>query len=99
MDSMYGEYMTAAEAASFLNRTKRCITRLCLNGKLSGAKKIGEKMWMIPKQAVLNFQPSPQGFAVTRPREKALKEEKKRAELDEINAAIKFFGSQKLAIA
>ena len=95
MDSKYGEYMTAAEAASFLNRTKRCITRLCLNGNFLGARKFGEKMWMIPTQSVLEFKPIPQG----RPTGTSNKEKKRQAELDEWNAAIKFFGSQKLAIA
>ena len=92
---MSSEYMTVAEAAKILNRTKQCIAKLCLTGKIVGARKFGERVWMIPTQSVLEFKPIPQG----RPRGTSNKEKKRQAELDEWNAAIKFFGSQKLAIA
>ena len=88
-------YMTTKEASKYLKYHPDYIGYLCSKGKLNGAEKIGDRVWMIPTQSVLEFKPIPQG----RPPGTTNKEKKRQAQLDEINAAIKFFGSQKLAIA
>ena len=92
---MTNDYMTVEETAKYLKRTKRCVTGLCAKGKLKGAMKFGARVWMIPKKSVLEFVPSPQGFAVTRPRKKAQKQAEKASWLAEINAARKYYAAQK----
>lgn len=71
MINEYIEYITVEEAAKHLNRTKTNVCWLCRKGKLKGAKKFGEKVWMIPKQSVLEHKPGLQGFAAVQARKKA----------------------------
>lgn len=81
---MKNEYMTVEEAAKRLNRTKRHICWLCINGKLQGAEKFGEKVWAIPKKSVEGYEPGKQGFAAVKER----KEKENAILLATINAAI-----------
>ncbi|MBQ6971757.1 MAG: helix-turn-helix domain-containing protein [Synergistaceae bacterium] len=94
---MTDEYMSVDEAAKYMNKTRRCVTGLCSKGKLEGAKKLGVRVWMIPTKSVLEYKPSPQGFAVTHPREKARKEAEKARQLAEMNAAIRYYANQEQA--
>ncbi|MBQ6664154.1 MAG: helix-turn-helix domain-containing protein [Synergistaceae bacterium] len=92
---MLKEYMTTTEAAEYLGFNPDYVCSLCKKGSFSGAIKFGSKMWAIPEKSVHSYEKNGQGGAAI----KARKEKKRRTELEEINAAIKFFGSQKLAIA
>lgn len=92
---MKNEYMTVEEAAKYLNRTKRHICWLCINGKLKGAEKFGEKIWAIPRKSVEEYEPGKRGFAVVKER----KEAQKASMWAEINAAIRAAHSPIIATA
>lgn len=92
---MKDDYITVEEAAKYLKRTKRHVCWLCINGKLPGAKKFGEKVWAIPRKSVEGYEPGLQGFANTKNR----KEKEKMSWLAEINAAIRKYGHPEPAIA
>ena len=79
------DFMTTKQAAEHLKRTKSLICKLCLKGKLPGARRIGEKMWLIPRKSVEEYKPGKQGFAAVKEREEA----KKTAWLAEVNTAIR----------
>lgn len=92
---MNNDYVTVEYAAKYLKRTKRHICWLCINGKLPGAKKFGERVWAIPRKSVEEYEPAPQGFAVIKERKGA----EKASWLAEINAAIRQYGNPELATA
>ena len=89
------DFMTTKQAAKYLKRTTSLICKLCLKGKLPGARRIGEKMWLIPRKSVEGYKPGLQGFAI----EKDRKEKEKMSWLAEINAAIRKYGHPELATA
>lgn len=45
------EYMTPKEAGSLWGITDRRVQALCVDGKVQGAQRLGDKMWIIPKNA------------------------------------------------
>ena len=67
-------FMTAEEAARYLNRSNSLVCRLCKSGRLDGAKKVGQKVWLIPEKSVMEYKPGPQGFAALKARKLAKKE-------------------------
>lgn len=54
IDTVEG-YMTSKQAAEYLHRTDRLICILCKDGKLAGAKKIGN-LWLIPEDTVKIYE-------------------------------------------
>ena len=56
------EFISVEEAAELSGYGKWNITLLCRQGKLDGAVKVG-KVWLIPRKAIENYKPGPQGFA------------------------------------
>lgn len=44
-------YMTAPQAAEYLGLTRNRVGRLCIDGRFSGAVKLGRN-WLIPREAV-----------------------------------------------
>ena len=49
--SISDTHMSAAQAAGYLNLSRRQVLTLCRQKKLIGAEKIGE-FWIIPKESV-----------------------------------------------
>lgn len=45
------DYMTPKEAGASWGITERRVQALCNNGQVAGAKRLGSKMWLIPKDA------------------------------------------------
>jgi len=68
--------MTTEEAAKYLKYTTSYVCQLIKSGKISGAKKISQKAWLIPKTSIFDYKPGLQGFAAINA--------KKRAEAQEI---------------
>ena len=56
------EFISVEEAAELSGYGKWNITLLCRQGKLDGAVKVG-KVWLIPRKAIEEYKPGPQGFA------------------------------------
>ena len=71
------DVMTVAEAAEVLKKSTSLICKLCVRGKLTGAYKLGKKMWLIPEKSVREYVPGPKGFAVVKARKQ---EERKKLE-------------------
>jgi hypothetical protein len=46
-----GEYLTVAEAVEIMGCTEGWIRHLLGEGKLAGARRIGQRIWLIPSQA------------------------------------------------
>ena len=46
-----GEYLTVAEAVGVMGCTEGWIRHLLGEGKLPGARRIGQRIWLIPAQA------------------------------------------------
>ena len=44
-------YMTPKEAGALWGITERRVQALCCNGQVAGAERMGERMWLIPKDA------------------------------------------------
>ena len=44
------EYNTPKEVGVLWGITTRRVQELCAKGKISGAQRLGEKMWIIPKK-------------------------------------------------
>lgn len=59
---MFEGFLTVNEAANIINKTTRHIARLCSNGELNGAQKVG-KMWFIPLTTIQDYKPKLKGFA------------------------------------
>lgn len=57
---MIEDYLTSVEAGELIGRGKNMIAKLCQAGRLPGAKKIGLN-WLIPREAVLAYQPLKRG--------------------------------------
>ena len=55
-------FLTVNETASMINKSNRQIARLCVNGELPGAQKVG-CMWLIPITAIQEYKPKLKGFA------------------------------------
>jgi len=53
-------YVTAMQAAELLGRGIRIVAKLCQEGRLAGAEKIGNA-WLIPRTSVLNYKPQKRG--------------------------------------
>ncbi|MBQ7154921.1 MAG: helix-turn-helix domain-containing protein [Synergistaceae bacterium] len=68
------EYISVEEAAERSGYGKWNITLLCRQGKLEGAVKIG-KVWLIPKKALEDYKPGPQGFAAVWAHRRAAQQE------------------------
>jgi excisionase family DNA binding protein len=60
LDSLNGEYLTTPEASALSHKGESFIKRLCRDGRLSGAKKLG-KTWLIPREALENYVPMKRG--------------------------------------
>ena len=56
------EFISVEEAAELSGYGKWNITLLCRQRKLDGAVKVG-KVWLIPRKAIKDYKPGPQGFA------------------------------------
>lgn len=56
------DYIPIIEAIHLLGVNRQQATRLCREGKLPGAIKIGQG-WLIPRTSAENYVPGPQGFA------------------------------------
>ena len=79
------EFMTVEEAAKYLKRTKSLVCKICRDGGFPDVRRVGQRMWLIPRNSVMNYKPGPQGFAA----KKALRDAEKAALLAEINTIIK----------
>jgi predicted DNA-binding transcriptional regulator AlpA len=55
------DYITASEAAKILGKTSGMVWVLCKNGKLPGAKKMGNAAWLIPRASVEFYTPGRRG--------------------------------------
>jgi len=53
--------LTVAQAAALLDTHPRNVRRWCASGQLKGAERFGERAWMIPPEAVAEFQPPRRG--------------------------------------
>ena len=56
------EYISITEACPLLGVNRQQATRLCREGKLSGARKMGPN-WVIPRETAEAYVPGPKGFA------------------------------------
>ena len=56
------KYVSVLEAMAIMGRDPAHIARLCRQGKLEGAIKIGRD-WRIPRATAENYTPGPKGFA------------------------------------
>lgn len=56
------DYLTITDAVPVLQLQRHHIARLCREGKLPGAVKMGTE-WLIPRTSAEAYQPGPQGFA------------------------------------
>lgn len=61
------DYISLSEAAKLFGHHKNFWARLCQQGKLPGARKMG-RMWVVPRESVQNYTPGPQGFAAVKKR-------------------------------
>ena len=77
--------MTTKEAAEYLGYTVDYISQLCKKGKLPGAQRLGERVWVIPCQSVIDYKPGPRGLTILQERKRA----EKKAFLAECNEAIR----------
>lgn len=55
-------FLSVTEAAKILNLGRTQILRLCNQGRLAGAQKVGNG-WIIPKSSVETYTPGEKGFA------------------------------------
>ena len=46
------KYVSAAEAAEIIGKSKGLITLMCRDGRLEGAEKFGTAGWIIPKESL-----------------------------------------------
>ena len=56
------EYISVIDALPLLGVNRQQATRLCREGKLPGAVKMGAN-WLIPRTSAEAYTPGPQGFA------------------------------------
>ena len=62
MVELMGDYVPMEEAMEITGYKRANITLLCRQGKIPGAKKVGNR-WLIPRAGLLAYEPGPQGFA------------------------------------
>ena len=62
MVELMGDYIPMEEAMALTGYKRANITLLCRQGKIAGAKKVGNR-WLIPRAELLAYVPGPQGFA------------------------------------
>ncbi len=55
-------YIPITEAVTVMGVQRHHIARLCREGKLPGAVKMGTE-WLIPRTSAEGYTPGPQGFA------------------------------------
>ena len=55
------EYVTIAEATKIMGKDASAIGRLCRDGRLDGAEKLGTAGWIIPIETIKNFTPKKRG--------------------------------------
>lgn len=56
------DYVSTAEGAAILGYGQEHVNLLCRKGELRGAKKVGRN-WVVPRSALDEYKPGPQGFA------------------------------------
>ncbi|MDR1481542.1 MAG: helix-turn-helix domain-containing protein [Synergistaceae bacterium] len=79
MDNLNGDYLTTPEASEISHKCESFIKRLCRDGRLLGAKKLG-KTWLIPRTSIESYTPGKRG--------RRAKKETLAAELESIRAEI-----------
>ena len=67
-------YVTTTEAAEIMGKGSNLVAKLCQAGRLPGAEKLANT-WLIPRDSVLNYQPSKRGAKTKKQR---LAEERER---------------------
>ena len=60
--------MTVKEAAEQLGYTDSAVCHICRQGGFPGAQRVGQKVWLIPAEAVKNYRRGLQGFAAVKAR-------------------------------
>ena len=60
------DFLSMPEAVELSGYSRRQIVRLCANGDLPSARKLGDR-WLVPRQELLDYSPGPKGPA---PKEK-----------------------------
>ena len=68
-----------------MNLTRGRVCGLCRDGKLAGACRIGQRVWLVPEQSVIEYKPALRGFAAVQ----AKRREEAEKVLKEQNAAIR----------
>ena len=81
---MIEDFMTVEEAAQYLGCTKSAVCHICRQGGFEGARRAGQRVWLIPRQSVLSYRKGLQGFAAVQAKKKA----EKASVLANINEAI-----------
>lgn len=66
--------MTVEEAAKQLKYTKSAVCNICRRGEFPGARRVGQRVWIIPRASVMNYKRGLQGFAAVQARKRAEKE-------------------------
>ena len=61
------DYISLSEAAKLFGHYKNFWARLCRQGELPGARKMG-RIWVVPRESVQNYTPGSQGFAAVKKR-------------------------------
>lgn len=56
------EFLSMPEAVEISGYSRRQIVRLCANGDLPSARKLGDR-WLVPRQELLDYTPGPKGPA------------------------------------
>ena len=54
------EFLSMPEAVEISGYSRRQIVRLCADGHLPSARKLGNR-WLIPRQELLDYTPAPRG--------------------------------------
>ena len=75
-------------AAQMLGCSTSNVCKLCKCGKLKDAVKVGSKVWIIPKQSVLDYKPGPKGFAAVKARKEAAEAERKARDAELVQRAL-----------
>ena len=76
------DFMTVKEAAEYLGYTLSAVCNICRRGGFPDARRAGERVWLIPKQSVVNYRRGLQGFAAVQARKRA-DEAAQRARIEE----------------
>lgn len=56
------DFLSMPEAVELSGYSRRQIVRLCANGDLPSARKLGDR-WLVPRQELLDYTPGPKGPA------------------------------------